>query len=482
MKNIKDLLILGLLIPLAIVLRLYKIDNPVADWHSFRQADTASVTREFVKHGVNLIKPTYHDLSNVASNKENPFGYRMVEFPFYNLLHYSTFKLVPSLGLDMSGRLTSVWLSVISLVFLYFLAKKLSDRTVAFWTALFWSILPFNIYYSRVILPEPLMVASGLVASYLFLIAMDHKGIKRSLVLLISSIFMSLGLLAKPYLIFFCLPIIYWHFQKRQSNKLFIVESLIYWTISLSPLLIWRTWIKNFPEGIAANVWLLNGNGIRLRPAWFRWLFAERLGKLIFGYYLSFLFIFGILYSISKKYLSFILFILGVMTYFVIFANGNVTHDYYQAITMPYICLSLGLGVKAYYASVKGNPILKSLILLTVVTLSVSFSWYEIKGYYQINNPSILAAGAMADKILPPDAKIIAPYTGDTAFLYQTNRTGWASVTRSLTSMVYDLGATHFVSVNFDRDTNAVMNQKGNQILYKDSQFVIIKLSSPVQP
>ena len=27
--------------------RLYKITSPIADWHSWRQADTASVTRNF---------------------------------------------------------------------------------------------------------------------------------------------------------------------------------------------------------------------------------------------------------------------------------------------------------------------------------------------------------------------------------------------------------------------------------------------------
>lgn len=481
-QRLTDLLLLIFLLIAATAVRLYKIDNPIADWHSFRQADTSSVTRQFVKHGLNLIRPTYHDLSNVASNKENPNGYRMVEFPIYNLLHYTTYTFSPSLGIDKAGRLTSVGLSLISLIFLYLLAKKLSDRTVAFWSAFFWAFLPFNIYYSRVILPEPLMVAAGLMGSYLLLIGLGKNGFVRYLALLASSILVSLALLAKPYFIFFTLPLLYWQFKNRNNSKLSILEFVLYWSVAVGPLLVWRSWIRNFPEGIASSSWLLNGNGIRLRPAWFRWLFAERLGKLIFGYYLSLLFIFGLFSSFTKKYLSFLLFFIGILGYFVVFANGNVTHDYYQAITIPYICLLLGLGLKIFFNQVKSNFFIKVAVLCVVISLSLSFSWYEIKGYYQINNPSILSAGAMADKLLPPDAKVIAPYTGDTAFLYQTNRTGWASVTRSLTSMVNDLGATHFVSVNYDRDTNAVMKQPGNTILYKDSQFVIIKLSSPVQP
>jgi len=40
---------LGLVMVLALVLRLYKIDIPLADHHSWRQADTAAVARNFVK-------------------------------------------------------------------------------------------------------------------------------------------------------------------------------------------------------------------------------------------------------------------------------------------------------------------------------------------------------------------------------------------------------------------------------------------------
>ena len=39
------------------VVRLYKINNPIADWHSWRQADTSAVTRNYVKYGINLFFP-----------------------------------------------------------------------------------------------------------------------------------------------------------------------------------------------------------------------------------------------------------------------------------------------------------------------------------------------------------------------------------------------------------------------------------------
>ena len=70
---------------MAFGLRLYRLHYPLLDWHSWRQADTASVTREYVKaKRVDLLQPRYHDLSNIPSGRPNPEGYRMVEFPIIN--------------------------------------------------------------------------------------------------------------------------------------------------------------------------------------------------------------------------------------------------------------------------------------------------------------------------------------------------------------------------------------------------------------
>src|SRR3989339_2066027 len=79
-------LILLIIVLLAFAARLYKIDNPIADWHSWRQADTASVTRIYVENGINLIYPKFHDISSIQTGIFNPNGYRMVEFPFYNAI------------------------------------------------------------------------------------------------------------------------------------------------------------------------------------------------------------------------------------------------------------------------------------------------------------------------------------------------------------------------------------------------------------
>ena len=466
-KLIKDHWLFFLILIAAFVVRLYKIDSPIADWHSWRQADTASVTRVFHQEGIDLLRPRYQDISNIPSGLDNPKGYRMVEFPLYNLIHLSVFK-VSHLNLETAGRLTSVILSLISLTLVYLIARKISGRKTALYSSLFFAFLPFNIFYSRVILPEPLMTTLFL-ASFLFLI--NSK-------LLISSLFLGAAILVKPYAIFFTLPYLLVFYQGLISKKINFKQIIVYSIIALIPFVLWRSWISNFPEGIPAYKWLFNQNGIRFRPAWFRWLFAERLGKLILGYWGGLFLILGLLKKPAKALeASYLLFGLGIIIYFSVLANGNVTHDYYQSITLPFICLLLGRGM-ATLTSLPKNSFSRPVTWITsflVFVFSLAFSWYEIKGLYQINNPSIIKAGQAADKLLPQDARVIAPYMGDTAFLYQINRYGWPAMTYDLNTLI-NLGATHYVSVNYDDQTNKILKDPHTNILQKTDEYIIIEL------
>jgi len=78
---------------LGFAVRLYRFNGPVADWHSWRQADTSSVSRNFVNNGFDVLYPTFQDLSNVPSGLDNPNGYRFVEFPIYNVFRPGVMSL-----------------------------------------------------------------------------------------------------------------------------------------------------------------------------------------------------------------------------------------------------------------------------------------------------------------------------------------------------------------------------------------------------
>jgi hypothetical protein len=217
----------------------------------------------------------------------------------------------------------------------------------------------------------------------------------------------------------------------------------------LVPFIGWRLWMSQFPEGIPQNTWLLNGNGIRFRPAFFRWMVYERLIKLISGYVGIVILIIGLVeLKHEKAKLLYLSFIFSCLAYVTIFATGNVHHDYYQIVIMPVIAILFGLSTKFFFSSKNTvHAALKALVFILLVAGSFYFSWMMVRYYFNINNHSIVLAGQAVDQLTPIDAKVIAVYGGDTSFLYQTKRKGWALLEKSIPEMV-TMGADYLVIAN----------------------------------
>ncbi|KKR68849.1 MAG: Glycosyl transferase family protein [Microgenomates group bacterium GW2011_GWA2_40_6] len=442
-------LLLFLSLSIGLLLRLYHLSAPVADWHSYRQVDTASVTKNFSNFGVNLLIPTYHNLSPDQSGLDNPQGLRMVEFPLYNLMSWFTIKLT-GLSVDTASRLTSIVLSLFSSLFIFIFVYSLTSKFApAFLAMLSFLLLPFNIYYSRTILPENAAVFFMTLSLVLFRF---HP--------ILSSIFLSLSALCKPFTLLLTLPIyifLFFRFKKtRNINRL--LKIIVFSLISLVPLFLWRHWIQAFPEGIPASAWLLNFSDKRifpewyrgyhidflnqiliLRPYWWRWLILERISLLILG-------AFGLIpVTLGLFYQKF---------------NINVINFLgFIGITLPKKFLSLCL-------------------MLIISAFSLFFSAEKILPYYQINRPEIVSAGKKVDELTPKNSIIIAPYLGDTALLYQTNRPGFPIE-------IYDIAKTkklfpnrplYLVSVNFDSYTNQLI--KLYPTLYRGDQFIILDLQN----
>lgn len=459
----------------AFLVRLYKIDAPLADWHSFRQSDTAAVSYIYLKQGIDLLKPRYFDISSIQSGKDNPNGYRMVEFPLYNAVITVLSKTIPSISLDEWGRLISIFASLGSTILLYLLVRKYYGAKTAVLTAFFFGFIPYNIFFSRTILPEPSMTFSFLGAIYFFDKYLDEEKTPNKFVwFFISALFSSIALLIKIMAVFFLLPVFYLAVRKFKVKVIIKPELWLYAIIAFVPIIIWRLWITNFPEGIPASSWLLNGGNIRFKGAFFRWIIAERLGKLILAYGGFVLFWLGLLVKQAKQGSGlFYSFIMSSLLYVIIFARGNVQHDYYQIPTIPSVAIFSALGAKFLWDKSNNlNTILSRTILVSLVLMMLAFGWYEIKGDFNINHPEIVKAGQLLDKVAPFDAKVIAPYEGDTAFLYQTKRQGWplgGDIDDKISK-----GATYYVSTSFNQEAEDLSHK--HQVIFKDNSFIIIKL------
>lgn len=438
--------------------RLYRINNPVADWHSWRQADTAAVARNFIKDGFNLLYPQSD--SFLALNDKglpNPNRYFINEFPLYNALVAVIYKIG---GIDETyARLVSVVFSSLGASALYLIAFKLFGQKIAVTAAWFYAFNPYNIYYGRVIMPDPVFVSLGLIAAYLFLLRPWGR---------LSAVVFALALLVKPYAIFLLPFLIY-------TGKWRPKAAAIWGLIAFMPLILWRWHYANHPEGSFASAWLFNATNIRFTGAWFRWLIFDRLNRLIFATGGFVLFVLGVISSYQdRKRRGIFVWLASIAAYMTVFAMGNVTHDYYQLPIVPVGSILVAFGFWQIVDSSTNKFItwFNWAAALFLMVLSLAFGWYEVRGYFNINRPEIVSAGQAVDALTPQEALVIAAYNSDPAFLYQTNRHGWPDGVEIENKIA--AGADFYVSVNLDNVSGYLESQC--RTVAKTDQYIIIDL------
>jgi hypothetical protein len=316
-----------------------------------------------------------------------------------------------------------------------------------------------------VILPDPLMVTLYLAVLNCFDVWTKNQ---KSSLLILSAFFGALAVLVKPAAVFFLIPVTWWFWKKYGLKIISMPQFLLLHLAFAVPFTVWRFWSYQFPQGIPASTWLFNGDHIRFKPAFWRWLFGERIGKLILG-------VWGLVpLSAGLTGTShFLPWVGSALLYLSVFATGNVRHDYYQIPIIPVICILLAIGT-VYLLQQK---LISRVLTVFCIVMMLGMSWYDIRGNFNVNNWEMIEAGKRVDEITPQDAIVAAPLNGDTAFLYQTNRRGFSYIPFPIKDLIDRFNVTYYVSVNFDDQTNAIM--KKYTVIEQNPKFVIVKLVEP---
>lgn len=459
--------------------RLYKVGNPIADWHSWRQADTASVTRFFVTDGIDLLRPRYHDISSIQTGIFNPNGYRMVELPIYNALHSILFQTFGYFSLEVWGRVLTALIATATAFFVFQIGKSLFGKWGAVLSLFFYLFTPFNIYFTRVILPDPLGVLFAVVSLWSFLNFTEKN---KEIYFYLSAFAMALTLLIKPYFGFYLIPIFYlavskFGFRNILNDKRLRNKVVVYFAVSVIPFLMYRYWEAKFPEGIPFYKWAFNGNGIRFKPSFWYWIFGQRLSHLILGGLGIIPFVFGLLdIRLKNRLVQYML--LGAFVYVALVANANVMHDYYQIPLIPIISITLAGGVLYLWNSSTFNKTLTRIISVVSVFVMLITGWSLIKENYNVNHPEIIEAGNEIASITSKDDLILAPYNGDTALLYQTGRSGWPAVDDSIDNII-SKGADYYLSVDLGSPDTKLIESRFKTIK-KTNKYIIIDLKQPL--
>ncbi len=475
-----DFVLLGLILLVAAIMRSYAINAPLADFHSWRQADTAAVARNFERKGFDLLHPTYDDLTNLQSGIDNPQGYRFVEFPIYNALFGGLHSVAPIVSLETWGRIVAVFFSLICIASLYYLALMEAGRPTALFTGITYAIMPFFVYFSRVILPDTPAVAcviASLALLHIFTTAQQNN--KKIVFFALSCLFFAVSLLMKPTTVFYALPLFVLFVQKYKYSLPKKLHILFYFVLAAVPLLVWRYYITSFPEGVPASNWLFTQvntfegpKEIFMRPAFFRWIFFERINNIILGGYLTAFFVLGIM---RKQKAALLLSIVAAsFIYIFTFQGGNVQHEYYQVMAFPGIALAVGLGAALIVETTKTfiHPVLTTPIIIVLFSASFLFSWYQVKGYYVIP-PDLLLMAKIIQTFTKPTDKVVADRMGDTTLLYLSDRKGAPLLYRTSEEM-QTMGYLYILTDK--KEIVAQLIEKKYIKLFENDQFALFKL------
>lgn len=345
----KTALLFILLVACVLPYRLIHITEPLNNVTQFRQAQTATIAKNFYLHGITLLQT---ELDIFGMGKER---YLTLEFPLYEaMVALLYFWFSPS---DMWGRLVSVVASVIGGWYFYRLVYVITRRTVLSWlSTFFFFTAPINMYYQQDILIEPTIIATLLIGMY-YAVRWIQKPCVSSLIL--GSIFLTLGFVQKGmYGPFWLLSLCWYCWKLRRGKSQGITFVLFMIILPMIFLYLWQFHVNMINtengHGYFSTVdqehllWNFGTFSDRGDPV----LWQFRLRNILTGIFLKptvALFFLGVLFP-TLKHLSgfFYVWLFSQVVYFFIFFRIQ-SHNNYQMILVPVFAYFIALGLWKTY-------------------------------------------------------------------------------------------------------------------------------------
>ncbi|ODH01705.1 hypothetical protein A4S05_27750 [Nostoc sp. KVJ20] len=462
------------LLTLAIAIRIYNINSPIIGIHSWRQSDTAAMSRNFYENGFNLFYP------QIDWGGNSP-GYCETEFPIYSFIVALIYKVF---GVsEFWGRLLSIICFLVASYFLYQFASKILDKKVAFWSCLFFIILPLNTYYSRTFQPESMLLMCSIIGIYYFNNWLESEKWRD---LMLSGSFVALACLIKVLpIIYLGIPLFYLAWTKF-GIKVFSQLSLwIYSILILASVVLWYYHAHQlFLEyGNTFGFWSgstnrYNYNIVLTLHFWTEILFRTAVRHFaIFGLPIFLLGLF-ITRKSSKEYVLDIWLVSVILTWILVPVTSLV-HEYYQLQFMLPGVIFMGKACSQYFDNnaQKLNQ-RKIIVVLLCLTLAAGSVIYSIDYMFKerIDKSAVFQLAQQVKQNTAPDSLIIATTGSDPTLLYLSHRKGWLvshnDVTENTILSRVNLGAKYLVgSFNFVESYNLFVDdnqkQKVNSFLQK---------------
>lgn len=455
----KERKVLIIIFVFLLILRIPKLSNPPADYHNWRQSDTEMMAQNLIENNFSLIYPQL--------NYDGPSpNYAQLELPVTPLLIAALYKVF---GFRyFLARLVPVFLFLASAYFLYLIALRFLGQRSAFLSLLLYGIFPFNIYFSRAIMPEAAALFFQLAGFYFFLLWQRHS---KGMFLIASSLLIALAVMQKIPAVFILVPIAYLLFRENGWGMVFCYDS---WTILLTavvPALIYFSVLgqltqADYVTGIASR-FIPNLIGALKDPG-----AGDYLKNILLRAYsgMGLLFIIFLPLLLNKKRFPLGVWFLTMALETAVVVSA-VQLDYYALFLGPPLAL-LGGTVLGKISNLKkgylGVP-----LLIMVFCIILYQGYLELSPRYILNKDYLLYAQAIQEKTKKEDLLVIG--LDNPAILNLSQRKGWRANINYKQDPAGELseyknqGADYFIMIN-----NSIYgDEDGSYKNYLDSYFDI---------
>lgn len=373
------------------------------------------------------------------------------ELPLYELLLAGLFKLFgESLIL---ARLYSILLMALTTLAIYLIGRSIFSPGVGFASALVFNLFPASAFWGRTILPE-------LMALFLSTLAILLVLFRQSYLSLVGFILLGLAVAIKPYFMVLILPLVYFLITTGRKDKWYVnfFKIIVAVFITVFPYILWQLYWRSQPEDAFLSHSIVSGRGFELlwrnappllffeKTRWLETLIKERFMKQLtpLG---TVLFIGGIFSLLTqdlgvKKFLY--LWLGSVLMAFLIMAQGNIEHEYYQLIILPVTSLFIGsliVLVTVKFIKIISHKRLVNSLISSLGFLSLAFfliyylgavPFYSAKAEYfkpEVKYEQFLPDIKKAQSLIAEDVKVViiddVDVYGSPTLLNHINRQGW---------------------------------------------------------
>ncbi len=404
-------LVLIFILVFGVIVRTKNFNSLPIDAHPMRQTDTECVAYFLYSGKSTFLKPKACLMRPVS----NINGYFFLEVPFYEKLISISYKIFgPKLW---AARLVNLVLYVIGSLSLFGLLKKWMDNLSGLLGVLIFGFVPGSIFFVGHALHPDVMAVSLIWLSLYLMWRYKETGLINYF--LISGLSLGVSVASRPFGII-CLPLLGYFLYLRKSKLwnyfwLLILSLLFYgswygWTKFLKVDMSWENWVlfgreKIFDLGILKNLIWKN-------------IIGETMGKVTSG--LAGLGLMVATIKKDKKIIPLIMWIFGVIIYWLIVPNGNLTHQYYADVYIPLVVILAVIGASFIW---KKSKIVAIFILLTLIYNGVRTSNYHFLTNVEAKIDTLIAEEISRE--IGEDKKIIYLNRSNSVPLSLSHRQGW---------------------------------------------------------